>query len=63
MYIIYVQLSTTFIILPRRVGRGVILPKSVDTVWKVMEKAHQDMTGPLIRHTIVMEIPLNVHNV
>jgi hypothetical protein len=43
------------------VGRGSFLPKSVATVWNVMEQAHEDMSAPLARHTIVIQIPTAVH--
>ena len=43
------------------VGRGAFLPKSVATVWNVMAAAHEDMTAPIARHTIVIQIPVAVH--
>ena len=42
-------------------GRAALLPKSIDTVWSTMAKAHRDMSDEIMRKTVVLPIPIEVH--
>jgi hypothetical protein len=41
-------------------GRAALLPKSIDTVWSTMANAHRDMSGEIMRKTVVLPIPIEV---
>jgi hypothetical protein len=42
-------------------GRAALLPKCIDTVWSTMAKAHRDMSDEIMRKTVVLPIPIEVH--
>ena len=42
------------------IGRGVLLPKDVSTLWKIVESVHEDMTGKISYETVVIAIPEEV---
>ena len=39
------------------IGRGVLLPKDVSTLWKILESAHEDMTAKISYEKVVGAIP------
>ena len=39
------------------IGRGVLLPKDVSTLWKILESAHEDMTAKISYEKVVVPIP------
>jgi hypothetical protein len=41
--------------------RAALLPKCIDTVWSTMEKSHRDMSDEIMRKTVVLPIPIEVH--
>ena len=41
-------------------GRGVLLPKDVSTLWKIVEDAHEKMTAKISYVTVVIPIPEEV---
>ena len=42
------------------IGRGVLLPKDVSTLWNIVESAHEDMTAKISYETVVIAIPEEV---
>ncbi len=44
------------------IGRGVLLPKDVSTLWKIVESMHEDMTAKISYETVVIAIPIEVIN-
>ena len=39
------------------IGRGVLLPKDISTLWKIVESAHEDMTAKISYEKVVVAIP------
>ena len=39
------------------IGRGVLLPKHVKTLWTIVENAHEDMTAKISYEKVVVAIP------
>lgn len=42
-------------------GRAALLPKHINTVWRIIGKAHRDMSDDIMRKTVVFPIPIAVH--
>jgi hypothetical protein len=42
------------------IGRGVLLPKDVSTLWNILEAAHENMTAKISYKTVVIPIPEGV---
>ena len=42
------------------IGRGVLPPKDVSTLWKIVESVHEDMTAKISYETVVIPIPEEV---
>jgi hypothetical protein len=42
------------------IGRGVLLPKDVSTLWKIVESAHENMTAKISYETVVIDVPEEV---
>jgi hypothetical protein len=43
-------------------GKASVLPRSVATLWKVMQNAHCSMSDVISRRTIEVSIPLQIHS-
>jgi hypothetical protein len=41
-------------------GRGLLLPKDVQTLWKTMSAAHEDMTAKVSYEKVEIEVPQEV---
>ena len=39
------------------IGRGVLLPRKVKTLWTIVENAHEDMTAKISYEKVVVAIP------
>jgi hypothetical protein len=42
------------------IGRGVLLPKNVSTLWKIVDSLHEEMTAKISYETVVIAIPEEV---
>jgi hypothetical protein len=42
-------------------GRAELLPKTIDTLWSTMERAHRSMSDAICHRTVEIDIPLEVH--